>query len=271
MPATGTIPFRLTPAIIAGLLCCNPLAIKPSHAQQANDWQQALAVGAYFARGDYGELVDTELWYFPLSYEANRGPWGFQLLVPHLRVTGLGNVLINIGGVTQSVAGNEVTTSSGVGDSIASLIYRLDPWSATAPFVDLRLDVKIPTADAGKALGTGETDYSMQVDVSQAFGDSAWFATLGYNTRADSPLYPGLQNSLFTQVGFATPLTDRFSAGLFYDYRQAASEFSPESHELVPYFSYQLNDNWSFTGFTTWGFTDASADIAVLGQLRFSW
>lgn len=268
IPVTPGLCLRKSMAGLATLSLSLPVSL---YAQQNTEIQQAISLGAYTARGDYGEAVDTRIRYFPLTYELDYGKWGFQLLVPRLEVTGLGNVLINIGGVTQSVASDEVTTSRGMGDSIASLIYRFDPLSANAPFIDFRLDVKIPTADERKALGTGEFDYSMQLDFSKALGKSALFATAGYNVRGKSDLYAGLKNSFFAQLGFATPLTEAVSAGAFYDYRQSASEFSRETHELVPYLSWQINDSWSFTGLTIWGFTDASADTTFMGQLRYSW
>ena len=262
--------LRLKPA--APLLACAVLIAVEGHAQVSEPpIEQALTLGAYYADGDYGEATDTEIRYFPLSYEANVGNWGFQLLVPHLEVNGLGNVLLNVGGVTRAVAGSEVTKSSGLGDSIATVIYRMDPLSATAPFIDLRLDVKIPTADEEKSLGTGEYDYSFQIDLLHAVGNTSVFATAGYSFRGESDIFEGLEDSAFAQIGFAMPLTERWSAGMYYDFREPASSFSDETHELVPYLNWQLSDRWSITGLTIWGFTDASADLTVLGQLRYSW
>ncbi len=243
----------------------------PGFGQDGDEWRQAISVGAYYAEGDYGEPLDTRINYYPVSYELDKGKWGFQLTVPYLEVSGPGNVLINIGGVTQSLASDEVTRSGGLGDTVASLIYRFDPWSAKAPFVDLRLDVKLPTADEVKALGTGEPDYSLQLDFSQAVGDTALFATTGYNWRGKTTLYAGLQNAFFGQIGFSKPIAEGMQAGAFYDYREAASDFAHESHELVPYISWQLDDNWSFTGLSIFGFTPASADFSLMGQLRYSW
>jgi hypothetical protein len=40
---------------------------------------------------------------------------------------------------------------------------------------------------------------------------------------------------------------------------------------LLPYAAFQLNENWSFSTVITTGFTDASADFSLLGQLRYSW
>lgn len=242
-----------------------------AQAQSANPLRQALGAGAYFAEGNYGEPESTEILYFPLSYEADRGQWGFRLLVPWLEVTGLGNVLVNLGGITRAVAGTQRVTERGLGDVVASLVYRVEPFSDGAPFIDLRVDAKLPTADESKNLGTGETDYSVQVDLSQNVANSVVFATIGRNFRGKSSIYPGLQDSTFLQLGLARSIASNWNAGIFYDYRQAASDFSDESHELVPYITWQMTERWSFTALTTLGFTDASPDYSLLGQLSYRW
>tara|TARA_B100000315_G_scaffold256833_1_gene303787 strand:- start:204 stop:1010 length:807 start_codon:yes stop_codon:yes gene_type:complete len=247
------------------------IAIHGVVGQERPPLNQALSIGAYYARGDYGEPLDTTIRLFPVTYSLDRGKWGFQLMVPQLRIKGLGNVLVNIGGVNRAVAATQVSTSSGIGDSIATLIYRFDPISASAPFVDLRLDAKLPTADEEKGLGTGETDYSIQVDLSQNLGTTVIFATLGYYFRGTSTLYEGLQDSTFAQLAFAYPLNQDWRIGAFYDYREPASSFTPETHDLVPYVTWQLNEKWTFTAMTVLGFTEASADITALGQLSYRW
>ncbi len=242
-----------------------------SQAQEAVPITHTLGIGGYLARGDYGESSDTDIFYLPLSYQARVGNWGFQVLVPYLEVTGLGNVLVNIGGVTRAVAGAEEMTQRGVGDTVASVTYQVEQFSSWAPFIDLRLDVKIPTADEHKSLGTGEVDYSLQMDLTQNWGNNVLFATAGYYFRGESDLFSGLEDSAFAQLGFATPVSESVSLGAFYDFRERASVFSVESHELIPYFSWQITPDWSLTGLFIWGFTDASADGAVQAQLSYSW
>lgn len=240
-----------------------------AQAQSESEASRALSFGGYHARGDFGEMTETRINYLPVSFEYSQAKWTLLATVSRLEVTGLGNVLVNVGGVTQAVAGNEVVTQKGMGDSVLSAIYHFDPigdW-----FLDFRLDVKVPTADEEKALGTGELDIGAQLDVSANVGEAAVFASLGYNKRGKSMLYPGLKDSFYAQVGVANPLTESISAGVFYDFRQSASRFSTESHELSPYVSWQLNDSWSFTTLGIFGFTDASPETGVMGQLRFSW
>lgn len=255
----------------AACLCWAVAAPAAVFAQAPQPVTQSLSLGAYFAEGDYGATDTTKIRYFPLSYEVRKGKWGFQALVPRLEVTGLGNVLVNVGGITRAVAGTQRTTERGIGDVITSVTYQFDPWSANAPFIDLRLDVKLPTADEQKSLGTGEIDYTLQLDLSKNLGSNLLFVSLGKNFRGTSSLYPGLQDSAFLQAGVARTLTTAWGGGVYYDFREAASVFSGESHELVPYVTWQLSEHWSVTGLTVWGFTDASADWSALGQISYRW
>lgn len=249
-----------------------PVLLSPSAlSQEESNLTQTLSFSSYYSDGDYGEPIDTEILYFPISYAVNYGKFGFQLAVPHLKVTGAGNVLVNIGGVNRAVAGTQRESSSGMGDTILSLTYQMDPITAAELFIDLRMDIKLPSADENKGLGTGETDYSVQLDVSRNVSNSVIFATLGYSFRGESPIYQGLKDSAFAQIGVARPLSPGFNIGMFYDFREQASVFSPEVHDLVPYFSWQFSPNWTFTGMTSWGFTDASPEVTALGQLSYRW
>ncbi len=234
--------------------------IQPSH---------ALSLATYFAQGDFDLAQDTDILYLPVRYEYDSQSWGFQLLVPHLQVKGPGAVLINLGGVNQAVAGNEIRRESGLGDIVGSAIYHVPVTGSAAPFVDLRLDVKFPTADETRGLGSGETDLNLQLDVSQYWNELLVFATLGYSFRGDSPLYPNLRDGAYLQLGAARQLTSSVSLGGLLDYRESAATQTDDILEAGPYMSWQLSDNWLFSAFSLVGFTGASVDFSLLGQLRY--
>ena len=261
--------FKLVKSV-AGILLLLCLSCSVS-AQNNNDIKQIISVASYFSSGSYDGDSNTEILYFPVSYSLAKGKWAALLTVPHLRVKGVGNVLVNIGGVNRAVAGTDRESNGGIGDSTLAFTYQMDPISASSLFVDFRFDIKIPSADRDKGLGTGELDYSAQVDFSQNYGSSVLFATVGYTFRGKTDFYTGLQDSAYLQLGIARPLRSKWNIGVFYDYREPASTFSPEIHEIVPYFSWQMSDNWSFTGLAAYGFTEASAETAVLGQVSYSW
>lgn len=232
---------------------------------------QALSAGFYRAEGDFGLRQDTDITYFPISFEVDNDKWGFQLVASHLELEGPGAVLINVGGINQAVAGSQINRESGIGDTLASVIYHFEPSSQLGPFFDLRLDVKLPTADESKGLGTGETDFNVQLDISQQWRSILLFSSLGYSVRGKSDLYAGLKSGALAQLGFAANLTADLSGGVFYDYRERASDFTPESHELSPYISWRFSDRWTLTTLLTKGFTDASPQWSLYSSLRYSW
>ena len=240
----------------------------PASAQQA---EHRLHFGAYFAEGQFNGHSDTAIRYLPIGYQWRGERWGFQLSAAGLSVTGVGNVLVNIGEATRAVAGSEVTTETGFGDTLAGVSYALAPLAAWAPFVDLRLDIKLPTAEESRGLGTGELDLILQVDFSRPYGGMTWFASIGRNFRGRSELFPGLKDNNFAQLGFARQFSERASAGIFYDYREAPAVFARETHEIHPYASLRLAPRWSLTALLGRGFTGGSADYALQGQLSYEW
>lgn len=231
--------------------------------------ENAIHFGAYFAEGRFNGHSDTTIRYLPVGYRWRGERWGIEVLAAGLSVTGVGNVLVNVGEVTRAIAGSAVTTETGLGDTIAGVSYAIDPLAGWMPFIDLRFEAKIPTADESRSLGTGGFDYSLQVDLSQAIGEFTWFAGFGHNFRGRSDLFPGLRDNRFVQLGLARQLANGISAGVFYDYREAPADFARETHEIYPYASFPLGRGWWFTALIGRGFTEGSADYAVQGQLEY--
>lgn len=251
-------------------LCCS--AQEPD----ALPAQHNLSVGAYFSSGDYGELHDTTIHYLPVSYDYTASNWNLKVAIPYLEVSGAGNVLVNVGGIgTGDLSGFESsedsTTSRGKGDTVLSATYQFPSFAEGMPFIDLGIEVKIPTADEEKSLGTGKTDYGLQLDLYQMLGDSTLFATAGYKFRGKSTLFSEMSNSAYLSLGFSRPLSQKWSYGLIYDYREAASESSKETHEVLPYMSWLPAPGWTLMSYAVKGFTRDSADYALGMQLNYRW
>ena len=234
-----------------------------------------ISVGAYYANGDYGQDADTSIYYFPFSFERHIGNWNLQISVPHLQISGAGNVLVNVGGVGRNEFDSFDETLSqshkGIGDTVLSATYQLPSFSPSAPFFDIGFDVKLPSADENKGLGTGAYDYGLQLDAYQQLGSTTLFSTLGYKLRGRSALFDQMQDSVFFSFGLSRPLSERWSYGVIYDYREAASADSGETHELLPFVSFALANEWTLMTYAVKGFTQDSADIAIGTQLNYRW
>lgn len=275
--ASNTFAARMAapvvlPVVLAGILIS---VASPGRAQTAPvAATHTTAVGFYVSRGSYGESGfdedrDTRIRYLPVSHEISSGGWRVKATLPVLEITGPANVLINVG----SVGGfsDSRVSASGVGDASFNLTYEVPAWSATAPFIDISAEIKAPTADPQQGLGTGRLDAGLQVDVYQVVGPLTVFAATGYRYRRQSPFYPGLENSVFGSLGASASWGDALQLGLIYDYRQAASSFTGETHELLPYLSWTISPAWSVMLYTVSGFTEDSADFAAGMQLSRRW
>lgn len=256
------------------VLCCvNNAAAQDSESAPA---RHNLSIGGYYSSGDYGESQKTTIRYLPVSYDYTVSNWNLKVAVPYLEVAGAGNVLVNVGGIGAGDFGDlsssdDSSTSRGRGDTVVSATYQFPSFAEGIPFVDLGFEVKIPTADEKKALGTGKADYGLQLDLYQLLGNSTLFATAGYKLRGKSTLFSEMSNSAYVSLGFSRPFSQSWSYGLIYDYREAASETSKETHELLPYLSWLPAPGWSLMSYAVKGFTRDSADYALGMQLSYRW
>lgn len=255
------------------LFCANAaLAQEPENSPARHN----LSIGGYYSSGDYGESQDTTIHYLPVSYDYTVSNWNLKVAIPYLEVSGAGNVLVNVGGIGAGdfsglASSNDSSTARGRGDTVLSVTYQFPSFAEGLPFVDLGFEVKVPTADEKKALGTGEVDYGLQLDLYQMLGNSTLFATTGYKFRGRSALFNEMTNSAYVSFGISRPLSQTWSYGLIYDYREAASETSKETHELLPYLSWLPAPGWSLMSYAVKGFTRDSADYALGVQLSYRW
>lgn len=267
--------MRHYPFPVSALSCAFAVLSVPVHAEESRAALNELSIGGYYSTGDYGQNMDTSILYFPVSYTRTMGHWNLQVSVPRLEISGAGNVLVNVGGLGRddfdSLQGTASHTQRGMGDTLLSATYQMPALSPRAPFIDLGLELKLPTADENKGLGTGAYDYGLHVDLYQQWGQTTLFATLGYKFRGTSTLFNEMQDSAFVSLGFTRPLAERWSGGVIYDFREAASSNSRETHELLPYVSWAMGAQWTLMGYAVKGFTQDSADRAIGVQINYRW
>lgn len=235
-----------------------------------------LSIGGYYSSGDYGESQNTTIRYLPVAYDYTVSNWNFKVAMAYLEVSGAGNVLVNVGGIGAGdfsglASSADSTTSRGRGDTVFAATYQFPSFAEGMPFVDLGFEVKIPTADEKKSLGTGKPDYGLQLDLYQMLGNSTLFATAGFKFRGKSTLFNEMTDSAYVSLGLSRPLSQTWSYGLIYDFREAASESSKETHELLPYVSWLPAPGWSLMSYAVKGFTRDSADFALGMQLSYRW
>jgi hypothetical protein len=227
------------------------------------------ALAFYVSKGFYAQELPTYVRYVPYTHEVSIPGWRFKASVSALEIDGPGNVLVDIGSVGRE--STSLVAERGMGDLVLSSTYELPALGNNLPFFDITVDLKLPTADENRGLGTGRPDAGIQLDAYQTSGALTLFGSIGYRYRHRSPVFEGLNDSANLSLGLSLPLSDSWQSGLIYDFRQAASEFSGETHELLPYLSWTPSNPWSLMFYVVKGFTEDSADRAMGVQLTRRW
>ena len=253
------------------LLVCSHVGAQET---AASTWSHSLSTGAYYSNGDYGQDDNTTVHYVPVSYQLGVSNWQLGISVPFIKLSGSGDVLFNSGGVVgrndpTALAGS--ASESGVGDVLLSATYQLPAFNENGFFFDFGVDVKIPTADDSRGLGTGSRDYGVKLDIYKLLGAFTTFSTFEYKFRGNSALFTDIQDSFNVSLGFSLPINERWSSGLIYDFRQAAIGSFGDTHELVPYVSWRQSEHWSLMSYIVKGFSDDSADQAIGLQATYTW
>jgi hypothetical protein len=227
--------------------------------------QFSLSTGVDYSTGDFGADEDTDITYVPVTAKYDTDRWFLRLTVPYLRIRGPGQVVLGPDGdplPIQEGGGRRRTTEDGLGDIVAGATYNVLPPTETGLIFDIGAKIKFPTADEDKRLGTGEEDYSLQGDLTKAFGRWITLGTLGYRWLGDPPGI-SLRNVFFGTLGALYKVSDATTAGLLYDWREKTVSGSDPLHEVTAYVGYRFNPSTSAQFYLVTGFSDSSADFGI--------
>ncbi len=231
----------------------------------AEDGAFSLGTGLTYTSGDYGTSTTTKILSIPFTARYDNDRWTLKATLPYLRITGDSNAIPGLGTVPNTNPrgrgrGNATTdsTASGLGDLVTSVTYKAYYDQASKFGVDVTGKAKWGTANRDEGLGTGENDYGAQVDVFKTFDRTTVFGGLGYTKLGSSDFIQLKSHVWNATAGFTYKLDDRDSAGLAYDYRQAASSTSSQMSELTAFWSRKLDRNWKMQTFLLKGFENGS-------------
>ncbi|GMG87802.1 hypothetical protein [Biformimicrobium ophioploci] len=219
---------------------------------QADEWKYT--VGADVSSGEYGSTSETEITALPFSMTwSPSDKWSFKASVPWISIEGDGSVVAggdggfvvgrgngNGNGGNQGVEETvERSSESGLGDIWLTSTYSLEPLAANSIYVDLSAKLKMPTGDEAKGLGTGEVDYSLQMEAFAPMGKWMPFVTVARKFKGDMP-ETELNDVWYTSVGSAYQLSGNTSFGASLDYQQATTAESDPTNEIFSYVSHKI-------------------------------
>lgn len=240
--------------LLVALSCALPA---PSAAQTG----LSLSLGADYAEGEYGTPVTSRQWTFPLVAKYQADKWSARVSVPHVRIE---NPSVARDGTPLPCAGAATapSTAEGLGDIMIAGSVNLIEDLASRVLVDLTAKAKLGTADENECLGTGETDYYLQGDISKGFGSLSAFGTLGWRKMGDPP-GTDFKDPFYYSIGASYRMSRQNSIGLAYDHRQKILDSSDPLSEATLFLTHRFSDATRIQGYFVRGFSDSSPDWAA--------
>ena len=222
----------------------------------AEDYVQ-VGVGVDFSKGDYGDVIDTEMLTIPVTAKVKVGNFYAAAALPYVRVEGPESVVPGDGGAIPGGPSTAVSTREGIGDLILTAGYSLPLSDRT--YFDIIGKLKLPTASEEKFLGTGTTDVTVQGELLHSFGAASVAVRGGRRFNGTNALFP-LRDvwqagaGVYYQAGPAT-------LGLDYDWREASLSTGAERSEATASLTYRINQSLRLQGYGYTGFSDGSPDL----------
>jgi len=222
----------------------------------------AFTSGVDYSSGKYGQSQSTDITYIPFIGKYETGNTTLKLTVPWVKITGPGDVVGGSSPIVLSSSNRPITTESGLGDVVFSATQTIAQLGENNPLLlDMTGKVKFATASTSKGLGTGENDYTVELDAYKSINKPVTlFGNIGYKKLGD-PTGINLNNVWFGSTGFAYKFNPATSAGMMADIRQATLNTSQPLRELTAFLTHKFNTTYKLQSYITSGNTDASTDL----------
>jgi len=248
--------------------------VKPAESPSTDEYVVKLSVLPEYSEGKYGTGHTTQILEVPF-----RGEWSATdrldliLTIPYVWTRGRGDTTI-VGGRVVPVVGRrpgQVATEDGLGDILLELNYTLLEDKGLAPDLTPFVEIKFPTADASRGLGTGEFDEKIGIYVTKKVAPPlTTHVDLSY-TFVGSPPQTVLQNVFDWSVGLSYDATASFRLSGYVEGATAASEKQSNPLDLRFVGEYKLTNHIQLTLGGSVGLSHGSPDFTVLTgvELRF--
>jgi len=250
----------------------------------AADSLSTLSIESVYSEGNFGTDYTTKAYYVPVVGTYRQGQFSTSIAVPYLKLDSEGSVTWTDGGLvpispskpsdTRSVPTSpkaydpfalpdDATTTltptktEGLGDVLLNVGYTFLP--AKKILLKTSATMKVATADENKGLGTGEHDYSAQVDLFSSHGQVFFGASAGYTLTGDPDLFK-YNDVFYSNLSAGYNIATGFHAGVNYYYRQALFDSVDDVKNISPYLSYKVLDTLKVQLRYTRGLSDSTAD-----------
>ena len=231
----------------------------PAVAAESSKGELTMMVGMDYSTGEYGSANETRTWVIPFIAKYERGPMTWKASIPWIRTTGPGDVIgVGPDRIPAEGSENETRTESGIGDLVLSAGYAAV--QNRYLLLDVIAKIKVPTADEDRALGTGKTDVSLQLDAATLVNGLTVFGTVGKKKYGD-PDGRDYRDPYYGSIGVGKRVIPTTFVGASYDWRDNVTRTGDEIRELMLFASHRLAERMKLQAYLIRGFSDNSPDI----------
>ena len=267
-------------ALVVGcslLITCTPAGAqqeKDTESTSADDYIVKLSLLPEYSEGKYGTGHTTQILEVPFRAEwSATDRLDLSLTIPYLWVRGRGDTTI-VNGRPVRVVGRrpgQVTTEDGLADILGEIDYTLLEDKGFVPDLTPFLEIKFPTADSSRGLGTGEFDEKLGFYITKKLAEQ-WTAHLDPSyTFVGSPPRTHLRNVFDWSVGLSYDATPSLKLSGYVDGATAVSSTQQSPLDLRFRGEYKLTKHVQLTAESSVGLSHGSPDFTVLTgvELRF--
>lgn len=243
-------------AIFAFSVIASVVFVPAAQAEESGKF--SLEAGVDYNSGKYGGSQSTDVLYVPVTAKYQSSLWSVKLTVPYLQITGPGNVINVLNGVTVTGAASTPVTRSGMGDVIAAATHNV--YNSNSGFlINLTGKIKFGTASRSQGMGTGKNDYALQTDAYQVSGKFITFGTLGYRVYGSTAAYT-LNNAYYGSLGVSYRFDQATNGGLMLDAGQKITATGASHKKAIVFINHKLDSSWKAQGYLLKGFTNSVPD-----------
>lgn len=225
----------------------------------AQDYTWQVESSMSYETGKYGTDQETELFYWPVTLKRFFSEGDVALTMTYIDINTAGGVTVVDGTVVEGSGGS----GSGLGDTSIKGRYNWIEQNGALPFIDLIARLKLPTADDGKGLGTGEFDMGFGAELARRFGDTyIGFADLTY-TFIGSPPGVNYDNRIDADLGLGRQFTQAWMGCVSYDFRSAISPSGNDAHSLSFLANFKATPQIRTYGMLEVGLSDGAPDYSI--------
>lgn len=249
----------LKPWIVC-LVLCVLIAFSSPTTVFAASVQLTLISGIDYSEGDYGGNEQIRIISYPLTIKYESHHWISKVQFAGIKLEE--EIPASLQQNEETAADIDPRTSkrhTGLGDTRISVARKTTFRFLGDNFVDIGVKAKLPSASESKRLGTGETDWTLQLDGFRAYGNWTPFVTLGYRWRGDSK-DQDREDGLITTLGSHHRWNDTWSGGMFLDFSDNSIVDRDATLEWIPYIVYRLNARWQASLYIATGLSETSLD-----------